>query len=106
MNHVGDTLTCERLLTETPFDIVQNLGVSGVRLIEDVLEGKIRGAKAVAEVLRKDPARVWSLPQKENINGNETRTHKRRPRPAQRAETDWPQRRGYPEDNRAAKLLS
>jgi hypothetical protein len=58
MNHVGDTFTCETLLTETPFDIVQNLGVSRVRLIEDVLEGEIRGAEAVAEVLRKDPARV------------------------------------------------
>jgi hypothetical protein len=61
MNHVGDTLTCETLLTESPLDIVQNLGVSGVRLIEDVLESEIRGAEAVTEVLRKNPASVWSL---------------------------------------------
>jgi hypothetical protein len=61
MNHVGDTLTHETLLTETPFDIVQNFGMGSVRLIEDVFEGEIRGAEAVAEVLRKDPATVWSL---------------------------------------------
>ena len=58
MDHVGDTLTCETLLTETSFDIIQNFGVSGIRLIEDILEGEIRGAEAVAEMLRKDPATV------------------------------------------------
>jgi hypothetical protein len=58
MNYVGDTLTCESFLTETPFDVVQNFGMSRVRLVEDVLEGEIRGAEAVTEVLRKDPASV------------------------------------------------
>ena len=57
-NHFGDTLACESFLTETPFDVVQNFGMSRVRLVEDVFEGEIRGAEAVTEVLRKDPANV------------------------------------------------
>ena len=65
-NHFGNTLTCESFLEETLFD-VQNFGMSQVRLVSDVFEGKIGGAKLVTEVLRKDPANVWSLFQQEVI---------------------------------------
>ena len=57
-NHFSDTLACESFLAETPFDVVQNFGMSRVRLIENVFEGEIRGAKTVTEVLREDPANV------------------------------------------------
>ena len=69
----------ESFLAETPFDVFQNFGMSRFRLIEDVFESEIRGAKVVTEVLCKDRLR-----QQEDIKGDKTRTYMCRPRPAQR----------------------
>ena len=58
VNSFRDTLACERLLAEAPLDVVQHLGVRGVRLVEHVLQREVRRPEAVAEVLREDPAAV------------------------------------------------
>ena len=58
VDNVCDALTRERLFTEAALDVHQNFLVRWVRLVENVLERKIRCAEAVAEMLRKDPPTV------------------------------------------------
>ena len=58
MHDPRDALPRERLLPEAALDIVQDAGVGGVGLIQEVLECKVRLAKPVTEALRQDPATV------------------------------------------------
>jgi hypothetical protein len=107
VDNVRDALTRERLFTEAALDIHQNFLMRRVRFVESVLERKIRWTKAVAEMLRKDPARVCGLVRKESTNEGVDRTHKHRLRLARHGDY-CPQRRkrGYPEDSTEARLPS
>jgi hypothetical protein len=70
VDDVRDALTRERLLTEAALDVVQDFLMCRIRLIENVLERKIRRAKAVAEMLSKYPTTVCSqVCQQSNVNG-------------------------------------
>ena len=61
-NHFGDTLASESFLEETLFDVVQNFGMSRVRLIEDVFESEIRGAKVVYRDVAQRPSQRLASP--------------------------------------------
>jgi hypothetical protein len=58
VNDVRNTLARERFFAETALDIVQDFLVRRIRLVQNVLEGEIRRAKTVAEMLCEDPAAV------------------------------------------------
>lgn len=55
---VGDGLAREDLLAEAALDVVEDLRVRGVRVVQDVPQGEVRGPEAVGEVLREDPAAI------------------------------------------------
>ena len=57
-----DALARERLLPEAALDVVEDARVSGVRLVQEVLEREVRLPKPVTEMLRKDPATVCANP--------------------------------------------
>lgn len=58
LDDLCNALSCECFLTESPLDIVQDLGVSGVVFVENVLQLQVRRTETVAEMLRKDPPAV------------------------------------------------
>jgi hypothetical protein len=58
---VGDGLAREGLLAEAALDVVEHLRVCGVRIVENVPQGEVRGPEAVGEVLREDPAAVCEV---------------------------------------------
>ena len=51
-----DALVRERLLPGTVLDVVQDAHVGRIRLVQEVLECKVRLTKPVTEVLREDSA--------------------------------------------------
>lgn len=57
-NDVLDAFTGESLLSETTLDVVEYFGMGWVRFVKNVLECKIRGAKAVAEMLSENPSAI------------------------------------------------
>ena len=58
MDNLSNALPRERLFSETPLDIVEDLCVKCVRLVQDVPQVEIRRPEAVAKVLRKDPTAI------------------------------------------------
>jgi hypothetical protein len=62
MDDVRDALARERLLPESPFDIIQHLGVRRIVLVQHIPELEVRRAEAVTEMLRKDPPAVYGKP--------------------------------------------
>ena len=81
VNSLRDALACERLLAEAPLDVVQHLGVRGVRLVEHVLQREVRRPEAVAEVLREDPAAVCA---QQRARGERGRSHNRSQRASEK----------------------
>jgi hypothetical protein len=61
LNHVLDTLSSERFLSEPPLDVVQDIGVNGVILVKNVFELEVRSTETVAEVLCEDPAAICMM---------------------------------------------
>ncbi|KAH8114627.1 hypothetical protein DFH11DRAFT_1543891 [Phellopilus nigrolimitatus] len=57
-DEVHDALAREGLLAEAALDVVEDLCMGGVRGVERVAQREVRGAEAVAEVLREGPAGV------------------------------------------------
>ena len=53
-----DAFTRESLFTETPLDVVENLGLDWVVLVQHVLELHVRRTETVAEMLSEDPATI------------------------------------------------
>jgi hypothetical protein len=58
MDDLSDAFASEGLLPEPPFDVIQHLSVCRVVLVEHIPKLEICRAKAVAEVLGKDPPTV------------------------------------------------
>lgn len=58
MDDLGNALPRKGLLSETPLDIVEDLGMKRVRLIQDVPQMEICRPEAIAKVLCKDPTTV------------------------------------------------
>jgi hypothetical protein len=57
-----DDFSSESFLPKPSLDIVQNLGMAGVVLVEDILEVKVRGPETITEVLGEDPTTVCMNP--------------------------------------------
>jgi hypothetical protein len=106
VNSFGNTLARKGLFTKTALDVVQNLRMSRVRLVKNVLQRKIRCAETVAEMLCKNPTTICGLLNNVMSSRNEKETYKRRRRLGRRGGTRQRRRRGCRGDNRAAKLLS
>ena len=60
VDDLRDAFSREGLLPKAPLDVVQDFRVRGVRLVEHVLQREVRRAESVAEVLREDPAAVYT----------------------------------------------
>jgi hypothetical protein len=61
LDRLGDTFTRKGFLSETSLDIIQDFGMGGVIFVQNIFERQIRGTKAVAEVLSKDPTAVYTF---------------------------------------------
>ena len=59
MDNLRDTLSGERLLSEPPLDVVQDLSMRRVGLVKKILKSKVCRAKTIAEMLGEDPATVY-----------------------------------------------
>jgi hypothetical protein len=59
MDDLRDALARERLLPESPFDIIQHLSVRRVVLVQHIPELEVCRAEAITEMLRKDPPAVY-----------------------------------------------
>ena len=58
MEDLLDVFASESLLPEPPLDVVQDLGVIGIRFVQQVPEREIGRAQTVTEVLGKNPTAV------------------------------------------------
>lgn len=72
VDDLSDTLAGESLLPETPLDVIEHFSMRGVILVQNVLKLKIRGTKAVTEMLCENPAAVWKTMSKVGYKENRT----------------------------------
>jgi len=54
----GDTLARKRLLPKPLFDLIEHLGVTGVGLVQHILQCEIRRTKPVTEMLGENPTGI------------------------------------------------
>jgi hypothetical protein len=60
MNDLLNTFPSECFLTEPHLDVIENFGVLRNSLVQHVLEVKVSRTQAVAEMLSKDPAAIFT----------------------------------------------
>lgn len=58
VNDLLDTLASKGLLTESPFDIIQNFRMCRVSFVQNVPELVIRRPQTITEMLRENPATI------------------------------------------------
>jgi hypothetical protein len=61
MDDLSNALASKRFFPEPPLDIVQDLLVSGLVLVQDILELQVSRSKTVAEMLSENPAAVCNI---------------------------------------------
>ena len=70
-DNLFDTLSSKGLFPEPSLDVVQDLSMSRVRFVQDVLEREISWPKTIAEMLSKDPAAIYSRIRVMQLAGSE-----------------------------------